>query len=167
MLGTCVQHMTKNTTTVDAIDASNRTMYLAVRIPETFNGPFPAVYIPPSAPPVGSPVSSPPPIPIWQNILAYPISPTQQTTTLCKTTPSPTPDSLKRHSFAVFQTPRGLNPWDLGARRNLCQVMGYKWSEWLLPLKPSPNTAHGTNSAYPLGPDFECMKQDVFEGKRE
>ena len=58
-------------------------------------------------------------------------------------------------TFAILQTNPGENPFDIGFWNNLCEVMGYSVSEWLLPIWASPCANHKSlDSMYPLNEEL-------------
>lgn len=91
---------------------------------------------------------------IWKGTITYPL----HLATDRPPIPAPAP-----RTFAVLQTPPGLNPWNLGtAYRNFKAVFGNKPHDWLLPLKHSPCCDHSSMiSEFPLGPEFELLLQDA------
>ncbi|KAK3071998.1 Palmitoyltransferase pfa5 [Teratosphaeriaceae sp. CCFEE 6253] len=90
----------------------------------------------------------------WRGTITYPLSlPTDRP-------PLPAPEP---RIFAILETPRGMNPWDLGsASRNLGAVFGTKLHHWVLPVQHSPCCDHSSQiSFYPLGPQFEDFLEDA------
>ncbi|EAW12752.1 uncharacterized protein ACLA_011790 [Aspergillus clavatus NRRL 1] len=69
----------------------------------------------------------------------------------------------EQHVFAILQTLPGENPFDLGSPlKNLQQVMGYSFLDWLLPLKHSPCADHSNReSAFALGPVVSRLKKEA------
>ncbi|GAM85618.1 hypothetical protein ANO11243_036250 [Dothideomycetidae sp. 11243] len=123
------QDLVRNLTTVDAIDHTRRTVYLAVRLPDAQTAPAP----------------SEDPIP-WHGTIAYPFYTRD------------TPDSARgpRTTFAILCTPPGLSPWNLGAMGNWKSVMGNTVFDWFVPWHKSPCAEHDeTGSMYALGPGYE------------
>jgi palmitoyltransferase len=57
-------------------------------------------------------------------------------------------DALARKTFAILQLAPGLNPWDLGWKKNFTSVMGHKPWDWLLPIKRSPLTVHESDESW-------------------
>ena len=97
---------------------------------------------------------SPLPSKLFKGTITYPLQlPTDRP-------PIPAPEP---RTFAILETPRGLNPWDLGtAFLNFKSVFGSRFYEWLLPLKHSPCCEHTSQiSEYPLGPEFEVLLVDA------
>lgn len=91
---------------------------------------------------------------LWKGTITYPLRlPTDRP-------PIPAPEP---RTFAILETPRGLNPWDLGtALHNFRAVFGHHFCEWFLPLRHSPCCEHSSQiSEYPLGPEFEVLLLDA------
>ncbi|KAF2213784.1 hypothetical protein CERZMDRAFT_90358 [Cercospora zeae-maydis SCOH1-5] len=104
---------------------------------------------PPAAPPL-----QPPPSKIFKGTITYPLQlPTDR---------PPIPATEPR-TFAILETPRGLNPWDLGSTyQNFLAVFGRTPVDWFLPIKHSPCCDHSSQiSEYPLGPEFEVLLSDA------
>ncbi|EMC93846.1 hypothetical protein BAUCODRAFT_124601 [Baudoinia panamericana UAMH 10762] len=80
----------------------------------------------------------------WRGTVTYPLSPAE---------------GRPLRTFAILETPPGMNPWDLGSPWcNMKNIMGSKLHHWLLPLRHSPCCDHSSNvSFYPLGPQFEAF----------
>ncbi|KAI5361839.1 Putative palmitoyltransferase, DHHC domain-containing protein [Septoria linicola] len=98
--------------------------------------------------------SPPSPSKLFKGTVTYPLQlPTDRP-------PIPAPEP---RTFAILETPRGLNPWDLGsAYHNFQAVFGRHFYEWLLPLRHSPCCNHESIiSEYPLGPEFEVLLVDA------
>ena len=56
-------------------------------------------------------------------------------------------------TFAIIETPPGMNPWDLGTFENLKSILGEHLIDWFLPVKMSPCTDHSSDvSMYRLNP---------------
>ncbi|KAK4950713.1 Palmitoyltransferase pfa5 [Elasticomyces elasticus] len=90
----------------------------------------------------------------WRGTITYPLFlPTDRP-------PLPAPEM---RTFAILETPRGLNVWDLGsAWRNLGSVFGTKLHHWVLPVRHSPCCDHSSAvSFYPMGPQFEDFLEDA------
>lgn len=130
------QDLLKNLTTVDAIDHTRRTVFLAVRLPDDQRAPRPVPH-------------AREPIP-WHGTIAYPfVAPG------ANQGPSVT---MPRTTFAILCTPPGMNPWDLGAKGNWCAVMGDSMLDWILPIRDSPCADGGDGkSMYALGPAFDDL----------
>ncbi|KAK5136732.1 hypothetical protein LTR08_002386 [Meristemomyces frigidus] len=179
--------MVQNMTSVEAIDAESRTMLLAVALPPGFSperlvegaAAGPQGEAPPSRSgeserPLTSDLDDPahnsyfaasgahPPARklarsrYWKGTVTYPLAgmlPTDRP-------PLPAPES---RTFAILETPPGLNPWDLGSPgRNLRAVLGLRWWEWGLPWRVSPCCEHGSGvSFYPMGPQFVGLLEEV------
>ena len=170
-----------NTTTIESINAGSRTMLLAVLLPPHLQPnpqdqmdlvrPPTAVTIPPNKSSgenepltseiddpshlnyfsnnrVNRPFRRPSRSPYWKGTVTYPLNlPTDR-----PPLPAPSP-----RTFAILETPQGMNPWALGSPwRNFTAVMGPKLHNWLLPIGHSPCCDHSSGvSWYPLGPQFE------------
>ncbi|KAK1070300.1 Palmitoyltransferase pfa5 [Friedmanniomyces endolithicus] len=90
----------------------------------------------------------------WRGTITYPLTlPTDRP-------PLPAPQP---RTFAILETPPGMNPWDLGSTsRNLTSVFGTKLHHWVLPVRHSPCCDHSSDvSFYPLGPQFEDFLEDA------
>lgn len=147
-----------NCTTVENLTRKTKVWHLAVRVPES--------YQPPSAGRIREGPNSAQlktvtyPLPQWTPIAtALPagtdtaISPNGSASE--RTTPA-------LRTFVVLMSNPGDNPWNLGALKNIKQVLGYRWWDWLLPLKYSPCCNHESQeSAYVLGPAVERMRQEA------
>ncbi|KAK0877848.1 Palmitoyltransferase pfa5 [Friedmanniomyces endolithicus] len=90
----------------------------------------------------------------WRGTITYPLTLSTNRPPL----PAPQP-----RTFAILETPPGMNPWDLGSTsRNLTAVFGTKLHHWVLPVRHSPCCDHSSDvSFYPLGPQFEDFLEDV------
>ncbi|KAH9826557.1 palmitoyltransferase pfa5-like [Teratosphaeria destructans] len=178
----------QNRTTIEHIDAQNRTMLLAVVLPPELqpHNERPAGLTRPSAAarspsrsegnesdrPLTSDLDDPAhsryfsnldsnrPIrraarsEYWKGTVTYPLSlPTDRP-------PLPAPPT---RTFAILETPPGMNPWDLGSPwRNFKAVFGDHFHQWWLPWRHSPVCDHSSDvSWYPLGPQFEKLLEDV------
>jgi palmitoyltransferase len=181
----------QNFTTIEQIDRLNRTMLLAVLLPPEMQPTSreqlspPALQRPPTAArsparsdgndserPLTSELDDPlhssyfssrsqnRPIrrlsrsEYWRGTVTYPLSlPTDR---------PPLPAQPPR-TFAILETPPGMNPWDLGSPwRNFKAVFGEKFHQWWIPYRMSPTCDHtSTISFYPLGPDFEWLLEDA------
>lgn len=97
---------------------------------------------------------SPPPPKIYKGTVTYPLHLPSDRPPI----PAPVP-----RRFAILETPRGLNPWNLGSPyRNFKAVFGENFIDWLLPLKHSPCCDHSSQiSEFPLGPEFEVLLVDA------
>ncbi|KAG8625427.1 hypothetical protein KVT40_007178 [Elsinoe batatas] len=138
MVGKSLQDMLMGLTTVDAIDAAKRTVFLAVKLKGDQMAPV--------APVDGRRDLSIP----WQGTIAYPFVAKGQTL------------NRPRETFAILCTPPGLNPWDQGNAANWRSVMGVTWYDWLLPVKMSPCCDHSSlESMYPLGLRFGELLEDA------
>ncbi|KAK1058694.1 Palmitoyltransferase pfa5 [Friedmanniomyces endolithicus] len=90
----------------------------------------------------------------WRGTITYPLTlPTDRP-------PLPAPQP---RTFAILETPPGMNPWDLGSTsRNVTSVFGTKLHHWVLPVRHSPCCDHSSDvSFYPLGPQFEDFLEDA------
>jgi len=171
----------RNVTTIENINAASRTMLLAVLLPPELQphlrGESDLVQAPTAAAltpsrshkddePLTSEIDDPSHVnyfsnvhvnrPLrrpcrsenWRGTVTYPLNlPTDR-----PPLPAPSP-----RTFAILETPPGMNPWDLGTPwRNFTAVMGPKLHNWLLPIGHSPCCDHTSRiSWYPLGPQFE------------
>ena len=178
------QHLSSNQTTVDAIDATKRTVFLAIRINEGIHrspeAAAPDMDTKPSRTPlserrnpldVGLSNSKRRPIP-WQGTITYPLytkpgalQPPNDALSDTSVTLPGAQYSERKHpprTFAVIQTPPGVNPWHLRPADNIKSVMGYNLLDWFLPLRLSPASNHDrADSIYPLGQTFEKLKIDA------
>jgi len=166
-----MQHLYANLTTVDAIDAARRTVYLAIRVRETDRSPeVPMEHtdaVPASRQKPGERKNPFAPrqhgnfdkgLPIaWTSTITYPLYNKNNSTLASRPV-----------TFAVIKTPPGLNPWDLGFMNNVKSVMGQNVLEWFLPLRLSPEAkramelgdrGEGGGSTYPMGNHFEDIKR--------
>jgi len=166
-----MQHLHANLTTVDAIDAARRVVYLAIRVRETDRSPElqveqtdmepqnchkPGERKNPFAPRQHGNFDKGGPLP-WTGTITYPL--------YNKSNSTPTPRPV---TFAVVKTPPGLNPWDLGFINNVKSVMGRNVLDWFLPLRISPEAkramelgdrGEGGGSMYPMGSQYEDLKR--------
>ncbi|KAF2768303.1 hypothetical protein EJ03DRAFT_248482, partial [Teratosphaeria nubilosa] len=139
----------QNLTTIEHLDVRNRTMLLAVVLPpelQAHNERTAQLTRPPAA------ARSP-------GTVTYPLSlPTDR----------PPPPAPPTRTFAILETPPGMNPWDLGSPwRNFKAVFGDHFHQWWLPWRHSPICDHSSDvSWYPLGPQFEKLLEDVGLGQR-
>jgi len=167
------QHLYANLTTVDAIDAAKRTVYLAIRIQDTDRPPAAVDQADsespkyrksgerknPFAPRQHGNFDKGGPIP-WEGKITYPLYNRGN------------PASAQRPvTFAVVKTPPGMNPWNLGLIGNVRSIMGPNVLDWFLPLRII--RARGAGSIYPMGGDLDALKrragiglQDSFEDHR-
>lgn len=181
------QMVLRNVTTIENIDAASRTMCLAVLLPpelqpsaeprppplahtsrrgrsETppsldserpltsdLNDPAHSSYFERSARPRRrSPHLNPD---IFRGMITYPLFLPPDRPPL----PAPEP-----RTFAILQTPPGMNPWDIGPSQNFQSVFGRKLHDWVLPMKRSPCCDHSSDiSQYPLGWEFEDLLLDA------
>ncbi|KAK5109893.1 hypothetical protein LTR62_006500 [Meristemomyces frigidus] len=90
----------------------------------------------------------------WRGTITYPLK---------NTSDEPRAPASQQRTFAILETPPGLNPWDLGtAYRNFTSVFGHKLHHWLFPFRAASTSAQTSDvSAYPLGPQFEDFLDDV------
>lgn len=176
-----IHQIFKNVTTIEAINAEGRRMLLAVLLPPELQQHAvdfpPRTYTPPSRSgdserPLTSEIDDPShsnyfsnegrhwPLrrlsrsEYWRGTVTYPLTlPTDR-----PPLPAPAP-----RTFAILETPPGLNPWDLGTpMRNFTAVFGPKLHHWLLPIRHSPCCDHSSAvSFYPLGPQFEQFLEDA------
>jgi palmitoyltransferase len=85
-----------------------------------------------------------------------PSTPSTPSTPPSQLPPSPPP------GIVILQTAYGDNPWDLGVKENLKQLMGEKWWDWFLPFKMSPCTRHDDPAGhYRWGPVLERLKKEA------
>lgn len=147
-----------NCTTVENLTRKTHVWHLAIRVPESYQPPF------------GDPSEEFPnstgfrtvtyPLPQWIPIPTASAAVTDTPTSLNRsaskrTTPEP-------RTFVVLTSKPGDNPWDLGPLENMKQVLGFRWWEWLLPLKYSPCCNHESQeSLYALGPAVERMRKEA------
>ena len=149
MAGSSIQLALVNSTTVENLNRRSKVWFLAVLIPRTADGHLPPV--PPAAT-----------APRFQTI-TYPRPPEEenfliqqargQTNLANPPTNSRVPESVANspppRTFAILSTKPGENPFDIGWRANICEVMGYSVAEWVLPIKMSPCATHpGMVSAF-------------------
>lgn len=72
-----------------------------------------------------------------------------------------TPTQATR-TFAILELPAGANPWDCGRLANVKEVLGYSFTDWLLPLKRSPCAIHNDpDSMFKLGPAVEKARREA------
>lgn len=154
-----IQHLYANLTTVDAIDAARRTVYLAIRTRETDRSPAPADQTDsespnhrksgerknPFAPRQHGNFDKGGPIP-WEGTITYPL--------YYKGNSTPGRQPI---TFAVVKTPPGLNPWNLGFMENVRSIMGRNVLDWFLPLRIVRD--RGAGSIYPMGRGFDELKR--------
>lgn len=50
------------------------------------------------------------------------------------------------------------NIWDVGSRENICQIMGYTWKEWILPIRASTSGLDGLQ--YPHNADIIARAEE-------
>lgn len=69
------------------------------------------------------------------------------------------------HSYIVLQTLPEDNPWDMGTRRNVEDIMGQSILEWLVPWKMSPCTVRKDHTGeYGWGPVVKSMMEEYGVG---
>jgi len=177
-----------NVTTIENIDRTSRTMLLAVLLPpELQMSPGQVDYLKPPTISTRSPVRSAgneSEMPLtseidhpshssyfsyvdssrpmrrlarstyWKGTVTYPLHP--------DTDRAPLPAPVTR-TFAILETPPGMNPWDLGTPwRNFTAVFGHHFHQWFIPYRHSPCCDHSSGTSfYPLGPDFEWLLEDA------
>lgn len=142
MAGSSIQLALVNSTTVENLNRRSKVWFLAVLIPRTEDGSF----LPLLRGATG---------PRFQTI-TYPRPPEEgrfliqpargQTNPLTTPTTSSVPavvsNSPPPRTFAILSTKPGENPFDIGHRANICEVMGHSVAEWVLPIKISPCSNH-------------------------
>lgn len=155
----CLQHAWVAQTTVDALDARNRVIFLAIRT-DGHIPPVPHIAVNKESDesmkrnPMAI-VDEPNP-PVVQGSTTYPLTGTGLSFSRLSATLGP------RHTFLIVQSPRGMNPWDLGPLQNMREIMGDKWYDWLLPLKRSPWCRQDQHaSMYPLGKQFVDLRRKI------
>jgi palmitoyltransferase len=145
----------KNLTTIDNIGHQRRVMHIAVLVDSPQHRqprPMSTGHLKPSH---GSEDDEDP----WQGTITYPLNVMHDASS---ETTLPPPTSSPPRTFAILRTHPGMNPWNLGALRNLKSIMGNHWFDWFLPLRHSPCCNHDRgDSMYELGPDFERLKVDA------
>lgn len=145
----------KNLTTVDNIGHQRRVMHIAVLVDSTQQRhprPMSTGHLKPTH---ESEDDEDP----WQGTITYPLNVIHDASS---ETTLPLPSSSPLRTFAILRTHPGMNPWNLGAFRNLKSVMGIHWYDWILPLRHSPCCNHDRgDSMYELGPDVERLKADA------
>lgn len=158
MAASSIQLALINSTTVENLTRKTHVWYLATRVPESYQPSFGG--------PSGEASNSTPlrtvtyPLPQW--IPAATASPVE-----ADTSTSPNRSASKRttpvpRTFVVLTSKPGVNPWDLGPLENMKQVLGFRWWDWLLPLKYSPCCNHESQqSVYALGPAVERMRKEA------
>lgn len=155
MAGTSIGLALKNLTTIDNIGHQRRVMHIAVLVDSPQHRqprPMSTGHLKPS---YGLENDEDP----WQGTITYPLNVMHDASS--ETTLSP-PTSSPPRTFAILRTHPGMNPWNLGAVRNLKSVMGDHWYDWFLPLRHSPCCNHDRgDSMYELGPDVERLKADA------
>ena len=71
-------------------------------------------------------------------------------------------ETMPARVFAILESPRGFNPWDLGALDNVRQVLGYNILDWFLPMRRSPCASHTDGgSMFKLGSQVQRLKEDA------
>ena len=147
-----------NCTTVENLTRKTQVWHLAVRVPES--------YQPPLGEPDGQGHTSrclptvTYPLPQWIPTAAP--SPAGTGTPTSPNGPALQPTTSAPRTFVVLRSKPGINPWDLGPLENMKQVFGFRWWDWLLPLKYSPCCNHESQeSAYALGPAVERMRKEA------
>jgi palmitoyltransferase len=139
-----------NLTTIENLSKRTSIWYLAVYIPRPDLLPQ---HSNPNSPPLFRTVTFP-----------QPTLHTESRSSAKSQSPTPTPaPSPPARMFAILESRRGDNPFDLGSPLlNLQEVMGYTLLDWLLPLKPSPCADHSNGeSAFKLGPAVLRMKEEA------
>jgi len=158
MAASSIQLALINCTTVENLTRKTHVWYLAVRVPESYQPPFGG--------PSGEAPNSTPfrtvtyPLPQWiptvtASLLGADTSTSPNDSASKRTNPAP-------RTFVVLTSKPGVNPWDLGPLENMKQVLGFRWWDWLLPLKYSPCCNHESQqSVYALGPAVERMRKEA------
>ena len=85
--------------------------------------------------------------------------------------PYPGDSSKQPRVFAILSTQPGENPFDLGPWNNVCEVMGYRFWDWVLPFRSSPCADHKSMvSHFPMDMGLvERLKKEagLSSGRRE
>lgn len=134
----------KNLTTIDSFVHRSRRIYLAVKLK---NGQTAPVYNPEAKTQNEDDGK-------WHGTVVYPFLAKGETSQAAVG---------NRETFAILQTGRGMNPWDLGPRENWNQTMGRKWWDWFLPIRKPPGSHHDQegNSMYPFGEGLYKLLKDA------
>ena len=73
-----------------------------------------------------------------------------------------TAGSAEFRTFAILETPGGMNLWNVGPFNNLRSVLGEHLVDWIVPLKHSPCMNHDSGvSMYKMNPEFHVLIQDA------
>ncbi|KAI4807076.1 zf-DHHC-domain-containing protein, partial [Aureobasidium sp. EXF-8845] len=123
MAGTSIGLALKNLTTIDNIGHQRRVMHIAVLVDSPQHRqprPMSTGHLKPSH---GLENDEDP----WQGTITYPLNVMHDASP--ETTLSP-PTSSPPRTFAILRTHSGMNPWNLGAVRNLKSIMGDHWYDW-------------------------------------
>jgi palmitoyltransferase len=159
MAGSSIQLSLINSTTIENLNRRSKVWFLAILIPRGKDGTLP----PPPPPSMGrqggvtaprfQTITYPRPVEEEQFLIeqAQGQGRGQSNLPLPITNPAIAPSSTATspRTFAIVSTQPGENPFDIGPRANICEVMGYSLSEWLFPIKPSPCADHrGRVSAF-------------------
>lgn len=147
-----------NCTTVENLTRKTHVWHLAAHVP--------ASYQPPLDDPSGGVHDSPPlrtvtfPLPQW--ISTATTSPAGTATPTSPNGSASKPTTPAPRTFVVLTSKPGVNPWDLGPLENMKQVLGFRWWDWLLPLKYSPcYNDKSQDSVYTFGPAVERMRKEA------
>ena len=183
MSGSSLQLAIINSTTVENLSRRSKTWYVAVRIPRsqearpvgnqqalmTITYPRPlgeqqllqdryvALSAPVPDPNTGTPKHGPD-----SREAHEPRSPADQSPTSPSTGLPPPTHQTEQHLFAILASQPGENPFDLGPLANLKEVLGYRYRDWILPIKPSPCADHSSGvSLFKMGEVVRRMKEDA------
>lgn len=158
MAASSIQLTLINCTTVENLTRKTHVWHLAARVPESYQPPFDNAR---RESPYYTPLRTITyPLPQWKlpatASSAGTHAPTSPNGPVAKRT-TPTP-----RTFVVLTSKPGENPWDLGPLENTKQVLGFRWWDWLLPLKHSPCCNHESReSLYALGPAVDRMRKEA------
>lgn len=135
---TSVRYVLINITNIDVLKRA-QTHHLAVRIP-----------------------LDTPPSPNYSTII-YPLQPSTTVWPNGETRnwqPGSERDRQAKRKFAIVQTEKGENPWNLGFARNWRSVMGNSVLEWFFPIRHSPCCDHDAmGSDYPFGKVLDRVRE--------
>ena len=137
-----VQLAMTNLTTVENLTKNTKVWYIAVLIPR------PELSPPAGQPPKFMTITYPRP-PEEQLILQQhggyvpPAADTPSDNPMRSSSRAPS-HYIPPRTFAILETRKGENPFDLGRLENLKQVLGYNCLDWILPWKRSPCADHSS-----------------------
>jgi palmitoyltransferase len=147
MAGSSIQLSLVNSTTVENLNRRSKVWFIAVLIPRTEDGRLPPL---PSSGAAATGIHGArfqtityPRPPEEEQWLLHQAKGQNQPALTTNTPKTAQPAGLPPpRTFAILSTKPGENPFDIGTWNNIREVMGYSFSEWVLPIKQSPCADH-------------------------